>query len=184
MPAFFTLVLVVLGVTTAVMGKLGQPGGPLKLPRENIDIFKVIQSYPSAVAIADTVNDSMQQCLSARRTSIDQEALTATYVWTLQKTDSLPKQEITFNVRPGKEPGTLDMTVGDDPTPKETIVYYADDDCIVMDVEDANHHCLLWIRPELKDSVPQVCTDYFADACGISAPEHSRDLCNDDEADV
>ncbi|XP_077489361.1 uncharacterized protein LOC144100215 [Amblyomma americanum] len=184
MHGLFELLLAGLCMATAVVAKLGPPAGPQKLQRDEIDTFEVVVNFPNAVAIADSDNNALLQCLSATRTELDQEALTATYVWKFQKAENLDEREITFHIAPGEKPGTLDMTIGDDPTPKEAIMYYADKNCIVMDVEDSDHHCLLWLRRELKDAAPPVCIDHFADVCGVDVPEHSRDLCIDGEGDV
>ncbi|XP_077491996.1 uncharacterized protein LOC144102655 [Amblyomma americanum] len=171
-------------MTTVVVAKLGPPGGPQKLYRNTIDAFEVVENFPNAVGITDFDNIDPLECLSATRTEIDKEALTATYVWKLQKADSLDGRQITFHITPGEKPGTLDMTIGDDPTPKEAILYYADNNCIVMDVEGSDYHCILWLRPELKDSAPKICSDHFVDICGVDVPDNSRDLCIDGEWDV
>ncbi|XP_077490647.1 uncharacterized protein LOC144101388 [Amblyomma americanum] len=175
--------VVVLCTAPGVLGKLGAPGGPQKLPREVPDSFKVISDFPYSVAISDSDNDTMFECLAANRTDIDYEAQTATFVWTLQETDHSPKQEVPFYVRPGETPGTMDMVVGDDPTHVEGIFYFENEDCVVMDLEYKGHQCILWTRLELKDSVPQACIDHFVDTCGVVPPPHSRDLCPDGEGD-
>ncbi|KAK8767097.1 hypothetical protein V5799_006123 [Amblyomma americanum] len=191
------MLVVTLCVATLVLGKLGPPGGPQKLHYHVADIFKVFESWPASVAISDSDNDTMFECLAAKRTEIDPVAKTATYLWVLPETDHSPRysghvssscsgtcwQEVRFYVRPGARPGTMDMTVNDDPTPREGVVYYLDEQCVIMDLEYHGHQCLLWTRPELKDSVPQVCIDHFVDTCGVVPPAHSRDLCPDGEGD-
>ncbi|KAH6927922.1 hypothetical protein HPB50_009965 [Hyalomma asiaticum] len=64
---------------------------------------------------------------------------------------------IPFHVRPADAPGTLLFRVADE--------------------------CGLWVRREVKDSVPQPCIDQFVDTCGADVPAHSRDLCRDGEGD-
>ncbi|XP_077490643.1 uncharacterized protein LOC144101383 [Amblyomma americanum] len=180
---FAPMLVVTLCDATLVLGKLGPPGGPQKLHYHVADIFKVFESWPASVAISDSDNDTMFECLAAKRTEIDPVAKTATYLWVLPETDHSPRQEVRFYVRPGARPGTMDMTVNDDPTPREGVVYYLDEQCVIMDLEYHGHQCLLWIKKKFKDSVPQVCMDQFADTCGVNVPEHSRVLCIDTEGD-
>uniref|UniRef100_G3MRF8 Uncharacterized protein n=1 Tax=Amblyomma maculatum TaxID=34609 RepID=G3MRF8_AMBMU len=149
----------------------------------HVNELRVISSYPYSVAISDSDNDGTLECLSANRTAIDPEAKTATMTWIIPENEFSPRQEIPFHLSPGEEPGTMDITVDDDPTPREGIFYYTDDNCVVLDVEYQGHQCLLWTRRALKDSVPQICIDHFVDTCGVSVPKHSRDLCIDGEGD-
>ncbi|KAL1458802.1 hypothetical protein MTO96_043455, partial [Rhipicephalus appendiculatus] len=50
-----------------------------------------ISSWESALAIAVSDRDSMFDCMTANRTTIDYEAKTATFVWTLRGTDQSPR---------------------------------------------------------------------------------------------
>ncbi|XP_070380339.1 uncharacterized protein [Dermacentor albipictus] len=175
----FTVVLVALCTAIVVRAKLGPPGGPLKLHFDVPDSFKIISSWESALSVGDSDSDSMFDCLTANRTKIDFVKQTATFVWILPETDHSPRQELTFSVRPGPRPGTMEMTLGDDPTVLEGIFYYMDDNCLVMDLEYHGHQCLLWVRKEVKDLVPQECFERFSDACGEPLREHRRELCPD-----
>ncbi|KAK8782735.1 hypothetical protein V5799_015927 [Amblyomma americanum] len=143
------LSLLVVCTSTIALAKLGSPGGPQKLHRDVADSFKVISSYPYSVAISDSDNDGTLECLAANRTAIDEEAQTATMTWILPETEFSPKQEIPFYVRPGAEPGTMDFTVDDDPTLRQGIFYYADDDCVVLDLEYRGHRKYLRNNPKL-----------------------------------
>uniref|UniRef100_A0A6M2D1F1 Putative lipocalin-5 1 n=1 Tax=Rhipicephalus microplus TaxID=6941 RepID=A0A6M2D1F1_RHIMP len=178
--AFRVVLVAALCTVNVIQAKLGPPGGPMKLKKFDLpESFKIISSWESALSIADSDSDDIFDCLTANRTAIDYEAQTATFVWTLRQTDHSPRQEITFSVRPGPTPGTMEMTVGDDPTVLEGIFYYMDDDCLVMDLEYHGHQCLLWVRKEVKDRVPQECFVRFADACGEPIRQHRRQLCPD-----
>ncbi|KAL1468126.1 hypothetical protein MTO96_041675 [Rhipicephalus appendiculatus] len=66
---------------------------------------------------------------------------------------------------------------------RETILYYFDNNCTVMNVELDGHQCILWVKPYLKDTVPQVCIDSFVDTCGVVIAPQRRDLCDDGEGD-
>nr|XP_037280848.1 uncharacterized protein LOC119174136 [Rhipicephalus microplus] len=176
--------LAALWCTACVLGKLGSPGGPRKLHQEIADSFKVIENFPYTVAISDSDNDTMFECVAANRTEIDPEAQTATFVWLFQGNENSPKQNIPFYVKTGEEPGTLLFTIEGDPTVREGRYYYTDyKTCVVLDMEYHGHQCILWTQRAVKDNVPQHCIDQFVDTCGVIAPPHSRDLCPDGEGD-
>ncbi|KAL1472377.1 hypothetical protein MTO96_039373, partial [Rhipicephalus appendiculatus] len=81
----------------------------------------------------------MFECVVANRTQIDPESRTATFVWHFKETDHSPEQEIPFHGRPGPSPGTMEVTVGDDPTVIEGVFYYFSKDCNVMDLGYHGH---------------------------------------------
>nr|XP_037287061.1 uncharacterized protein LOC119180031 [Rhipicephalus microplus] len=166
-----------------VSAKLGPPGGPMKLAYEVADSYEAFSNFPYSVAISDSDNDTMFECVVANRTEIDPESRTATFVWHFPETDHSPEQYIPFHGKAGSSPGTMEVTVGDDPTVRDGIFYYSTKDCVVMDLEYRGHQCLLWTKWIYKDSVPQDCIDHFVDACGAVPPAHSRDLCPDGEGD-
>ncbi|KAH6929313.1 hypothetical protein HPB50_026222 [Hyalomma asiaticum] len=91
--------------------KLGPPGGPQKLTHDTPDTMKVIENFPYSVAISDSDNDTVFECVAANRTAIDRDAQTATFVWLFQGNENHPKQNIPFYVKTGDEPGTLLFTV-------------------------------------------------------------------------
>ncbi|KAL1474255.1 hypothetical protein MTO96_038122, partial [Rhipicephalus appendiculatus] len=95
--------------------------------------MQVFTQYKDAVAISDSDNDTTFDCLVTRRINIDYEAQTATYIWTFKDSSSRP--DVFFQVSRGPKPGTVDMTVGDDPSVKEAVLYYADEKCAVADSE-------------------------------------------------
>ncbi|XP_054922210.1 uncharacterized protein [Dermacentor andersoni] len=175
-----TVTFGVLLATCYVHGKLGAPGGPQQLPYVVPDSFKVFQSFAFAVAISDSDNDTILECMSANRTAINPEEMTATYTFNFPNT----QKEIPFYVKAGETPGTVTFTVGADSTQREGIIYYTDYvNCDVVDLDFHGHQCTLWARKEVKDNVPQNCIDYFVDTCGVVVPQHSRDLCFDGEGD-
>ncbi|KAH7946973.1 hypothetical protein HPB52_006453 [Rhipicephalus sanguineus] len=163
-----------------VVSKLGAPGGPLKYPREEFDVKKVFSAFDDLVSISDADNDTIFECLYAKRTEFNPETYDTTYVW------FFPSQgtEVAFYAYPGSEPGLVQFTFPEDPTPKDVNVYYTDyENCLVVDVEYHGHQCTLWVVRQLKDSVPKNCIDHFVDTCGVIVPAHSRDLCPDGEGD-
>ncbi|KAL1483913.1 hypothetical protein MTO96_050159 [Rhipicephalus appendiculatus] len=94
---------------------------------------QVMAAIPSAVAISDSDNDTIFDCLIAKRTEIDYEAKKATYVWTTGG------QEIHFVATPARKRGRVDLMIGDDPEVKEGIFYFFNRRCLVMDVEYHGH---------------------------------------------
>ncbi|KAH6943044.1 hypothetical protein HPB50_014225 [Hyalomma asiaticum] len=151
--AYFIALAAFCGAHVAVLAKLGPPGGPQKLAHGALDTFEAFASFPYSVAISDSDNDTMFE------------------------------QYIPFHGKAGSTPGTMEVTVGDDPTVRDGVFYYYSKDCVVMDLEYHGHQCLLWTRWIYKDNVPQHCIDHFVDTCGVVPPAHSRDLCPDGEGD-
>ncbi|XP_049517267.1 uncharacterized protein LOC119439998 isoform X4 [Dermacentor silvarum] len=137
----------------------------------------VFQSFPNAVAIIDSDNDTLFNCWTAERTEIDHETQSATYAALFP---TVRKARL-FYVKAEKNSPKFTFTLDDDPTPKEGMFYYTDyENCVIEDLEYHGHQCVLWVRKELKNSVPQICINHFADTCGVGVPKHSRDLCRDD----
>ncbi|XP_077490642.1 uncharacterized protein LOC144101382 [Amblyomma americanum] len=176
------LVLAVFGAASLAEAKLGPPGGPGKLHRDVVDSFWAMAHFPYSVAISDSNNDTIFECVAANRTEIDPVARTGTFVWLFPETEDSPKLEVPFYLT-ADGPGTITFTIDDDPTVREGKFYYSDEQCVVLDMEFNGHQCLLWTLRKLKDSVPQVCIDQFKDACGVVVNQHSRDLCPDGEGD-
>ncbi|XP_049528939.1 uncharacterized protein LOC125947727 [Dermacentor silvarum] len=121
---------------TGVLGKLGPPGGPQKLHHDVADTLKAFSSFPFAVAISDSGNDTIFECMYTTQTDVDLEAKTATYAWYFPGL----WRAIPFYVTAGEEPGTLTFTVEDDPTPFEGVIYYTDyENCVIADLEYLGH---------------------------------------------
>ncbi|XP_077538975.1 uncharacterized protein LOC144151729 [Haemaphysalis longicornis] len=184
MTKYTAVALLTLCLAVDILGKLGAPGGPQKLPRQVADSFQVFSSFPFAVAISDSDNETIFECVKTTRTQLDPEAQTATFAWVARETDFNPRQEVLFHVKAAEEPGTVTFTVDDDPTEKEGIFYYTDyEKCLVMDFEYRGHQCILWMPIKYKDDAPQECIDYFVDTCGVSVTFNRTDLCEDGEGD-
>ncbi|XP_077486167.1 uncharacterized protein LOC144097295 [Amblyomma americanum] len=174
--------LILISLAGVTISKLGPPGGPLKLLREPVDSFKIWYTFDSAVAISDSDNDTIFECLTAKKTDINLESKTANFTFFMPTAG----KEISIHVKPGDEPSHLILTSDDDPTPREGVNYYTDyHDCVVanLELEKDKNQCILWARREVKDNVPQDCIDHFVDICGVIVPAHSRDLCPDGEGD-
>ncbi|XP_037286861.2 uncharacterized protein LOC119179845 isoform X1 [Rhipicephalus microplus] len=179
----FTLALSFLCIGNTVLAKLGAPGGPLKKHYDFPDVFEVVSEYKDAMSISDSDNDTIFDCLLTNRTEVDYEARTFKYVWTSQGADGSPQEEVLMTGMPGPTSGSVRFFVEGDPTMRDALIYYSDKSCSIMDVEYHGHQCILWVKRNLKDTVPQVCIDNFMDICGVVIKPGRRDLCDDGEGD-
>ncbi|KAK8768830.1 hypothetical protein V5799_014704 [Amblyomma americanum] len=75
--------------------------------RATFSLTQVFDTFKFAVAISDSDNDTIFECMSANRTAIDPVEKTATYVFMFPNTG----QEIPFHVKAGDIPGTITFTV-------------------------------------------------------------------------
>ncbi|KAL1466372.1 hypothetical protein MTO96_042779, partial [Rhipicephalus appendiculatus] len=98
---FFILHLASTGVC-----KLGSPGGPMKLNRDVTDGFKTIEEFPYAVAISDSDNDTVFECLAAKRLGFDPQTRTGIYEFLLPSSG----QVLLFYARPGNSPNSMILT--------------------------------------------------------------------------
>ncbi|XP_037286862.2 uncharacterized protein LOC119179845 isoform X2 [Rhipicephalus microplus] len=153
----FTLALSFLCIGNTVLAKLGAPGGPLKKHYDFPDVFEVVSEYKDAMSISDSDNDTIFDCLLTNRTEVDYEARTFKYVWTSQGADGSPQEEVLMTGMPGPTSGSVRFFV--------------------------EGECILWVKRNLKDTVPQVCIDNFMDICGVVIKPGRRDLCDDGEGD-
>ncbi|XP_077533141.1 uncharacterized protein LOC144145411 isoform X2 [Haemaphysalis longicornis] len=128
--------------------------GPNKLQRDVPDAFKAYGAFPYAIAITDSNNDTIFECLAAKRTEFDYEAKTATYVWFVGDGPENLRKGYPFHYTQGATLDAADYTVG-----KE---------------------CTLWVSMEVQDLVPEHCLEQFGDICGFAVPLHAADLCEDD----
>ncbi|KAH6931324.1 hypothetical protein HPB50_023525 [Hyalomma asiaticum] len=173
---FYLAVFLALCNAAAIFGNLAPPVGPRKLKYDAADSFKVFQSFQNVVAIEDSDNDTMFNCWTADRAAIDSDARTATY------TAHFPKirKDIPFYLKAEQDSPRFTYTLEDDKTIKEGVYYYTDyENCLVKDLEYHGHQCVLWVKKELKNAVPQICLDYYADICGAGVFEYNEDFCKD-----
>uniref|UniRef100_A0A034WWJ5 Lipocalin 14 n=1 Tax=Rhipicephalus microplus TaxID=6941 RepID=A0A034WWJ5_RHIMP len=86
--------------------------GPNKLQQDLPDSFKIFQAFENPIGMIDTNNDSVLECLSARRAEIDPETQTATYVWSLAGDDGKGRKYIPFYHSPGRTPDETRFSIG------------------------------------------------------------------------
>ncbi|KAL3186672.1 hypothetical protein MRX96_026830 [Rhipicephalus microplus] len=170
---FFALCL-----ASTVVCKLGAPGGPMKLHRDSPDGFKTMEKFEHALAISDSDNDTVFECMTSTRVDINPETMTATYAISLPK----PGNVLLFQITPGSSPGRLIFKSDLDSNTREGVIYYTDyENCVVADLElqGEGHQCTLWVRVAVENNIPQDCMDQFVDVCGVIVPENSQDMCAD-----
>ncbi|XP_077540300.1 uncharacterized protein LOC144152748 [Haemaphysalis longicornis] len=168
-------------IATRNYGVLGSSALKEKSFPEASEVFQI---FSDIAAISDANNDTILECMIAKRTYIDLDSNTAVYTWTLKSQDGEPGEKISFFVRGEAAPGIITVYPEDDPTPREGVYLYTDyENCLTFKMEYRGNICLLWVQRELKDSVPQHCIDHFVADCGAVVPLYSQDLCFDGEGD-
>lgn len=156
--------------------------GPNKLQREVPDAFKAFAAFPYAIGISDNDNDTIFECLTARRRDFDPEAKTVTYDWSLNTGPGQERYILSLHHTGGDTPDSAPFTVSNSDKVYEGYVIYTDyKDCAVTEVPVRNNdQCTLWVSEELKDLVPTHCLRQFHDICGVAVPLRDSDLCPDD----
>ncbi|XP_077538608.1 uncharacterized protein LOC144151431 [Haemaphysalis longicornis] len=156
--------------------------GPHKLQREVPDAFKTFAEFPFAIGIADNDNDTIFECLTARRHNFDPVAKTVTYDWSLNTGPGQERYILSLHHTAGDTPDAAPFTVNDGDTVYDGYVVYTDyKDCAVTEVPFWNNEqCTLWVSEALKDLVPTHCLRQFHDICGVAVPLRDSDLCPDD----
>ncbi|KAH6925066.1 hypothetical protein HPB50_000288 [Hyalomma asiaticum] len=120
-------------------------------------VTRVFAGFSHIVAISDVNNDTIYECLTAKRTEYDREAKTATYIVLFKGHHGGQKKKVGFHVSEGPSPDLFEFT------------------------ED--EQCILYVSKGVEENVPRHCIDHFADICGVAVPTYSRDLCPDEEDD-
>ncbi|XP_077486712.1 uncharacterized protein LOC144098014 [Amblyomma americanum] len=155
------------------------------------DSFEIFEKFPFAVAISDINNDSIYECLTAKRAWFDKDAKKGEYIWLLRGHHNNPKKTIAFYVADGRSPDTFLYTEGSgenfqicqqDAIPEVGTFHYTDyETCAVLDTPYHGKTCILWASAARKDSLPQKCLDEFSKHCGVGPPLYSKDICKAEE---
>ncbi|XP_049527891.1 uncharacterized protein LOC125947365 [Dermacentor silvarum] len=148
-----------------------------------LDSFKVFENFPFGVAITDNDNDTIFECVTAKRAWLDMDSKKVEYVWLLKGPKGTPRKTIAFYAAEGNSPDTfLFMEGSDDAPPVVGKLYYSDyKTCAVIDMSHQSPRCILWATETSKDSLPQECLDQFEKNCGVGIPVYTKDLCADSE---
>uniref|UniRef100_G3MQN9 Lipocalin/cytosolic fatty-acid binding domain-containing protein n=1 Tax=Amblyomma maculatum TaxID=34609 RepID=G3MQN9_AMBMU len=155
--------------------------GPNKLQREVPDTFKIFEAFPHPVGVMDIDNDTILDCLSARRAEMDPEAQTATYVWSLAGSEGKTRAHVPVYHMPGDSPDATRYSVGSKDGPVEVGYFRYTDykDCAILELPHFGDQCTLWVSEEVRDSIPAECLEQYADICGEGAPIYDKEMCED-----
>ncbi|XP_077486266.1 uncharacterized protein LOC144097411 [Amblyomma americanum] len=147
------------------------------------DSFLMFSKFPFAVAITDSDNDTIFECVTAKRAWFNMDTKRGEYIWLLKGHDGKPQKTIAFYVAEGKSPDTfLYMEGSEDAQPEIGTFYYTDyENCGVIDMPYHGRQCALWASETGKDSLPQRCLEEFSKHCGVGTPKYSKDICSDEE---
>ncbi|XP_075538243.1 uncharacterized protein LOC142572779 [Dermacentor variabilis] len=153
-----------------------------EVPQDGVaDIMKVFEKHPYGVAILDTDNDGDLDCLTAVRTKFDKDGPSADYVWLLKGLNGHVKTNITVHFEKGDAPDKAFVTIDDDDGPQqEARAIYADfQTCAVMEIPyNGNPQCMLWTTDEVKDNVPDKCTEQFRKNCDVEVVAYDKESCS------
>ncbi|XP_077540145.1 uncharacterized protein LOC144152652 [Haemaphysalis longicornis] len=178
--ALFIVISVAIATTNAVLAQ-GSSDVQSGLP----DAFRVFQHFPYAVAIFDSNNDTIFECLTAYRKHFDPVAKEVTYLWSLNQGPGQKRKHITFHSTEGPTPDTAICTVEKEENRTGLCSFrYSDyNDCAIVEQSTYGHQCTLWVRREIEDRIPVHCLVPFGKICQVAVPVHDSDLCVDDETD-
>ncbi|XP_077540093.1 uncharacterized protein LOC144152630 [Haemaphysalis longicornis] len=174
------LVLVFAGVLRQDIVHCALPSG---LSEDNPDVFLLMANFPSMVSIFDANNDGMLDCLAAYRTSFNQDAGSAEYIWMFPLPGNPAPQALKVHGQ-AEDGGKLLRKLDGDSTVYVGKFLYTDyQSCGIEELDFWGHHCILWSDMVTKDSLPQHCIDKFVELCGVDVPQNTRDLCVDGEGE-
>ncbi|XP_077539485.1 uncharacterized protein LOC144152146 isoform X2 [Haemaphysalis longicornis] len=109
--------------------------GPKKLQRETPDAYLAFEAFPYALGVADNDNDTIFECLNAKRRDFDLEGRTVTYDWSLSTGPGQERLVVSLHHLPGDTIDSAPFTVDDDTTVYDGYVSYTDyRDCAVTEV--------------------------------------------------
>ncbi|KAK8782415.1 hypothetical protein V5799_016241 [Amblyomma americanum] len=131
--------------------------GPNVLQRSVPDAFQIFANFPYGVAIMDIDNDTILDCLTAKRKDYDPEAKTVTYIWSLNSGEGNNRFHTAFHHTAGATPDATNFTVG-----KE---------------------CVLFVSRERENDVPLSCLEQFSDICGEAISLRDKHICVDDDTE-
>ncbi|XP_077488478.1 uncharacterized protein LOC144099208 [Amblyomma americanum] len=145
----------------------------------------IFAKFPYGVGISDVDNDTIFECLTAKRKDFDPVAKTVTYVWSLNDGDG-KRKHVGFHHTAGATPDATNFTVGQDSSKVEVAYFRWSDykDCAITEVPHFTNQCTLWVSKAVENQVPAYCLEQFHDICGVMVPLHDSDLCVVDEVDT
>uniref|UniRef100_G3MRU9 Lipocalin/cytosolic fatty-acid binding domain-containing protein n=1 Tax=Amblyomma maculatum TaxID=34609 RepID=G3MRU9_AMBMU len=146
-------------LAAAALGMLALPNALAHEASPVPDSFLVFESFPDVVGIFDSDNDTIFECLTAKRTSFDKEDKKVQYVWHLNDHNDSPQNMLTFDAEAGPSPDTyLYIEESGAARPQVGKVYYTDyENCAITDMFYQGRQCILWAQVGKEDSLPEKC---------------------------
>ncbi|KAL1430240.1 hypothetical protein MTO96_015304 [Rhipicephalus appendiculatus] len=143
----------------------------------------MISNIPEFVALGDSDNDGLFECLTAKRTELNAEKNEATFVLKFKGQHGSKGKTVPFHLVAGSTPDTFIYTPADDPTYTDEvkILYSNFDNCAVAHGRYYEERCILYVSKNAVSKVPQECTKKFEEICGISPSSNWNDVCRGDE---
>uniref|UniRef100_G3MRN1 Lipocalin/cytosolic fatty-acid binding domain-containing protein n=1 Tax=Amblyomma maculatum TaxID=34609 RepID=G3MRN1_AMBMU len=143
---------------------------------------KAFLQLPHLVAISDSNNDTIMECLTLERTELNIQNKTSAYMFLFRGHHGTAKRNLTFFASQISAPDNFEFYTEEDPTTKSivTIPYWNGINCFVADGPYHNgEQCMLFVSKGIEDEVPGECVEQFEDICGVAVPNYSRELCAD-----
>ncbi|XP_049517580.1 uncharacterized protein LOC125943157 [Dermacentor silvarum] len=157
------------------------------LNQDVLDVFKVFEDHDYGIVMLDVDQDGDLDCLTAKRTELDINARTATYVWILKGLHGKEKTRVTFHLKPGPTPDLAVFTLDNADGPEQIVkLLYTDyDACALLEIPyGGKEECMLWGTSESKNNAPQSCVDQFRQHCGTEVVAYDEDTCSQVDDDL
>ncbi|KAL1445224.1 hypothetical protein MTO96_029286 [Rhipicephalus appendiculatus] len=106
-----------------------------------IDAFRIFKQFPAGIGMSDSNNDTIFECMKAKRIWLNAEAKQGEYIWALKSEQGQPKKKITFYLSEGSSPDTFSYKAGsEDAAPEEGTFKYTDYvHCAVLEMPFHGH---------------------------------------------
>uniref|UniRef100_A0A023G2H3 Putative lipocalin-5 1 n=1 Tax=Amblyomma parvum TaxID=251391 RepID=A0A023G2H3_AMBPA len=120
---------------------LAQEGGSVP------DSFVLFETFSDVVAISDSDNDTIFECMTASKIWFNKETKTAKFAWNLSGLDENNSSTLTFYIEEGSSPDTFLYRLNSaDAQPEVGKFLYADyTTCGISDVPYHGRQCVLWV---------------------------------------
>uniref|UniRef100_G3MQ64 Lipocalin/cytosolic fatty-acid binding domain-containing protein n=1 Tax=Amblyomma maculatum TaxID=34609 RepID=G3MQ64_AMBMU len=148
------------------------------------DAFKIFSQFLDVAAVLDTNANPIFKCLTATRISFDEEIPEATYRWTLNVHGSDEMKYPLVHYTPASTPDTVHTVINSD-TSHSTIsrfLYTDCETCAILQAQSFGPQCTLWVRPDLRDSIPKKCINKYTELCGEGVSLYDKETCREELA--
>uniref|UniRef100_A0A023G999 Putative lipocalin-5 1 n=1 Tax=Amblyomma triste TaxID=251400 RepID=A0A023G999_AMBTT len=179
------LALVLIAAHIALLVAPTSGKAPHILPRNVTDAFELFAHFPYVVLVYSSGDDPEFQCLTNKRTSLDMDARTSTYVWMFKGHGGTKRRNVVLSLSAGDAPDKVVLKLSDKPgqTWMAHFIYTDYKDCVIVDIPYDGQNCQLWVSKRVKNDVPQYCLDQLHDICDVSVEEYSQELCQNETDD-